>query len=66
MKINRLIAKIVEERGLKQLYIAEKTGLTPDVVSKILRGERRLTAEEFLTFCDVLNISPDIFRSNVA
>lgn len=66
MKINRLFAKIIEDRGIKQLYIAEKTGMTPDVVSKILRGERKLSAEEFLMFCDVLDVSPDIFRNNVA
>jgi transcriptional regulator with XRE-family HTH domain len=63
MRINRTLAEIVEKRGIKQSYIAEKTGMSPDMVSKTLRGDRKLTAEEFLIFCEVLDISPELFRN---
>ena len=66
MKINKMIAEIVEQKGLKQTYIAEKTGMTVDAVSRILRSERKLTAEEFLVFCELLNVSPEDFRNSAA
>ncbi len=64
MKINRIFAEIVEQKGIKQAYLAEKTGMTADMISKILRGERRIMADEFLTLCEVLDVSPELFRSN--
>lgn len=66
MRINKLLAEIVEQRGIKQIYIAEKTGMSQDVISKILRCERKISAEEFLLICEALDINPDVFREKVA
>lgn len=66
MRINKLLAEIVEQRGIKQIYIAEKTGMSQDVISKILRSERKISAEEFLLICEALDINPDVFREKVA
>lgn len=63
MKINRIFAEIVEQKGIKQAYLAEKTGMSADMISKILRGERRIMADEFLTLCEVLDVSPELFRA---
>ena len=63
MRTNKLLAKIVEQRGIKQIYISEKTGLSADVISKILRSERKMTAEEFLAICDALDINANEFRA---
>lgn len=62
MNINMKIASIVTERGIKQTYIAEKTGWSNDKVSKLLRGALKLTAEDFLTLCSVLDLNPSDFR----
>ena len=62
MNINMKIASIVSERGIKQTYIAEKTGWSNDKVSKLLRGAIKLTAEDFLTLCSVLDLNPSDFR----
>lgn len=61
MNINSKIAKIVNERGIKQTYIAEKTGWSNDKVSKLLRGALKMTAEDFLTLCSVLDLNPSDF-----
>lgn len=61
MSINIKIANIVSERGIKQTYIAEKTGWSNDKVSKLLRGALKLTAEDFLTLCSVLDLNPSDF-----
>ena len=62
MKINVKINQIVEQRGIKQTYIAEKTGWSNDKVSKLLRGVQKITAEDFLTLCSVLDLNPSDFR----
>ena len=63
MRINKMFNKIVTERGIKQTYIAEKTGWSNDKVSKLLRGALKLTAEDFLTLCNVLDLDPADFRA---
>ena len=62
MRINEMFNKIVTERGIKQTYIAEKTGWSNDKVSKLLRGALKMTAEDFLTLCSVLDLNPSDFR----
>ena len=37
-----------------------------DIVSKILKGDRRILADEFLKICSALNIDPNIFRDQKA
>lgn len=64
MSINERLSVYVSENGIKQVYIAQKTGLTPDTVSKMLNGSRRILADEFLLICNALNIDPNIFRKN--
>ncbi len=66
MSINERLNVYVAEKGIKQVYIAQKTGLTPDTVSKMLNGNRRILADEFLLICNALNIDPNIFRNKSA
>lgn len=66
MSINERLSVYVSENGIKQVYIAQKTGLTPDTISKMLNGNRRILADEFLLICNALNIDPNIFRSKSA
>lgn len=66
MNINERLNTYVNENGIKQAYIAKKTGLSTDTISKILNGNRRILANEFLQICSVLNIDPNIFRDKSA
>lgn len=66
MSINERLKVYVAENGIKQVYIAQKTGLTPDTVSRMLNGSRRILADEFLLICNALNIDPNIFRNKTA
>lgn len=62
MSINDQLNKYVSDNGIKQAYIVRKTGLSTDTVSKILNGNRRILANEFLKICTALEINPNIFR----
>lgn len=59
-KLNRYI----NQNGIKNTYIAQKTGLTIETISDILNGERRILADEFLLICTALDIDPNIFRNS--
>lgn len=56
-----MLKNVTERKDFKQAYAAEKSGLTADNLSKILNGNRRLTAEEFLNICKALSLDPKEF-----
>ena len=66
MSINKRLSEYVSDNGIKQVYIAQKTGLPADTVSKMLNGNRRILADEFLVICMALDIDPNIFREKSA
>jgi len=58
MRINEALNAYVSERGIKQNFISEKTGLSVDAVSRILNSKRKISAEEFLKICDAIDLDP--------
>ncbi|MBS6316177.1 MAG: helix-turn-helix domain-containing protein [Oscillospiraceae bacterium] len=52
----------LKNNGITKAHISRKTEIPADTISKILRKERRLMADEFLEICTAINISPEIFR----
>ena len=64
MSINEKLNDFVKEKGIKQIFISEKTGIPADTISKILRNGRKMTAEEFLVICSSLEIDPNMFRES--
>ena len=60
-KIATEISLYIEENGIKQSYIAEKLGISPDLFSKTLLGQRRMPATEFFEICFILNVDPNYF-----
>ena len=66
MSISEQLNQYVIQNGIKQVYISDKTGLTQDRISKILNGNRKILADEFLIICEALNIDPNIFRTKIA
>lgn len=62
LKINIKLKEIIERRGIKQIFICQKTGMTADTISRIINNTRKMTAEEFLNICEALGIDPNEFR----
>jgi len=46
----------IDNNGIKMTFIAERTGITKDRLSRIFQKERRLTADEFLAITEVLKV----------
>lgn len=60
------IKSIIKSNGLKQKYVAEKAGLTPQDFSDILNGRKRFEINYVVNICNTLGITPnELFGFNV-
>lgn len=61
MTISNAIANYIDEKGIKQKFLAEKTGLSCEAMSNMLNGKRKLEVDEYAKICETLNVSFDFF-----
>lgn len=64
--MNRIAAnlkRVIDDKGVKYTHIANKMNLSVDSLSKKLSGYTRLTAEELVEICDIINVPLDAVRS---
>lgn len=59
--VKQRIAEYVEGKGIKQIYISQETGISPQSVSLLLRGERNLEIDEYVKICDALGVPYNYF-----
>ena len=50
------IADYVKEKGIKQTTLAKVLGIAPQSMCETLKGNRTLTAEEYVEICDFLEV----------
>lgn len=50
------LRRIIQERGIKQGFIAEKAGLSKNQISEILRNRRTIRPYELVAISNVLGI----------
>lgn len=55
------IAEFMRDKGITQSHVAKQTGLSANAVSQILKGERKITIEEYVGICAALGTSLDYF-----
>lgn len=61
MNVNEKIKQYLQERGIKQAFLVEKTGMSKQAISAVLNTNRKLTAEELGKIANALGVSPNIF-----
>ena len=61
MVVQSKVAQYLEELGIKQSWLAQKTGLTDNMISGILNGKRKMTADEFVRICKAIGKNPNDF-----
>ena len=59
------LKKYVEEHGISQAFICDKTGIDKSTMSKILAGKRKLTANELILIAKALEVSDIFFTEEV-
>lgn len=55
------IKKYLNEKGITQAFLSRKTGISEDVISRILNGNRNMSAEEYFLICEALNVPLNVF-----
>ena len=62
MVVTNRLKKILEDRGIKQTWLAEKVGVTRGNMSNIINNRQQTTIEVAFKIADVLNMRlEDIF-----
>ena len=61
MNVQERVAQYVQNNGIMQKFIVEKTGLAPAKVSNILNLNQKMTADDFELFCKALKRQPNEF-----
>ena len=52
------LSEQIKEKGVKQKYIAQKTGISSQKISASLSGRRKIKTDEFISVCVVVGINP--------
>ncbi len=55
------INDFLQDQGIKQRALAEKIGVSDTVMSTMLSGIRKITADEYLAICVALDKDPNFF-----
>lgn len=62
MELHQQLQKEILIRGIKQKFIAEQIGVKQNKFNKMLSGETRITAKDFIKICKVLGIKTTEFK----
>ena len=65
MRIYEKLKKYIDEKGIKQTYISEKTKIPANTLNMILNGKRKLEVEEFEIICLALEIKPRLIMNTI-
>ena len=55
------IKAYLDERGISQVFLSEKSGIPAAKLSLALNGKRKLTFDEYEAICYVLGVGVDTF-----
>lgn len=59
------LKQIINEKGIKNSFIAKKLNISPALLSRYIKGDRRITLERARIIADLLNTTiEDIFFNN--
>ena len=50
------LKQYLDDKGLKQKFIAEKTGISEAALSSILMDKRKCSLDEYIKLCQFLNV----------
>lgn len=56
------IKKYLEENGIKQSFVSEKTGIPAPILNMMLNDNRKIEANEYMRICDVIGVPLDYFK----
>ena len=60
--VTKAISEFIKDKGFQIKIIAQKTGVSQNVLYNSFSGKRKLRADEYLAVCDFLGKDPNYFR----
>lgn len=63
--IGKKIKEYLNEKGLKQRYLAQQTGLSDSAVSDICNNDRKIDCIEYYKICRALDVPLDYFMQDI-
>lgn len=63
--VGKRISEYLAENGMKQNFLAEKTGMTASVISDICNGKRKIDCIEYYKICKALNLPLEYFMQGI-
>lgn len=61
MKTGTKIKTYLDERGISQIFLSEKSGIPASKLNLALNGKRKLTFDEYESICWALGVGVDTF-----
>lgn len=62
MTVAQKIKALVDSKGVTYTFIASKTGIPVDAISRSFSGKRRLPADEMIAICEAVGIDLNDLR----
>lgn len=59
------IKKYLEENGIKQTFVSEKTGIPAPILNMMLNDNRKIEANEYMKICDAIGVPLEQFRPRI-
>ena len=66
MDVALAMQQYLNSHGIKQTFIAEKCGWSKQKTNTIVRGKKKITAEELAAICEAIEVPYDYFYQVVA
>ena len=61
MEVYKKVRAYIEEKGYKQLAVAQKAGISKVTFNAMMNGKRTMYADDLRAICLALNVSPELF-----
>lgn len=61
MLVHEKVKQYLEERGIRQSFIAEKCSMSATTFNAMMNGKRKMYAEDLRAICYALEVSPERF-----
>lgn len=52
------LKEYMHDNGIKQVFVSEKTGMSPQTLGQILNEQRKIEVSEFFKICEAVGIDP--------
>ena len=56
------IKKYLEDNGIKQAFVSEKTGIPAPILNMMLNDNRKIEANEYMKICDAIGVPLEQFK----